>query len=288
MCETNYFSAILLYKELIKKFSDHEKADNSLYRLGKLYFLHNNYTEAIRTFEKLIDNYRKSNYIYGSYYYLGLIHLVKNDINHAIEFFDTVIKQRKKHKFHIESLVGKANCYFEKKKYDKCVYYFKEALKIKNKNYYPTIYLGLGNSYYKQKNYDKAYYYLRKVAKECPGSPEYELAMEKIEFIKNNKTIFDQIDWSKFKAEERPDEKKPKKKYYTIQIASVKNKRFANDWRIRLKSTGFPAFSKTAKTDKGTFYRTCVGKYETMEQAKKDKKNIEHKFKLDCIIVELK
>jgi len=144
----------------------------------------------------------------------------------------------------------------------------------------------------KKKNIKKAFIILsrheRKIIKtKFPGSPEYELAKDKIVFIKNNKTIFDQIDWSKIIVAERPDEKKPKKKYFSIQISSVTNKRFANAWRIRLKSNGFPAFSKTAKTDKGLFFRTYVGKYKTKDRALNIKNQIEHKFKLKCLVVEL-
>lgn len=285
--EKNYYSTIIIYKELINKFPEYKKTDEALYRLAKLYLLHNNYTEGIRTFEKLMKGYKKSNYLYGSHYYLGLTYLIKNNYTDSLKYFNFIIKKNKKEKFFILSLIGKANVFFEKKKYKQSISTFKEALKIKKKNYYPSIFYGLGNNCCKLKKYEKAYYYLKKVVKEYPGSGEYELAIEKINFIKDNKTIFDQINWEKFKAEERPGKGKPPVKYYSIQIASVKNKRFANDWRIKLKTAGYITFIKKIKNNNGVFYRTYVGKYKNKKKALDIKKKIAYSFKLNGIVIEL-
>ncbi len=286
--ETNYYSAIILYKELIKKYPEHRRTDEALYRLGKLYLLHNNYTEAARIFKKIINTYKKSNFFYGTHYYLGLIYLIKSDFQEAIEYFDYVIDKKKKDKFHILSIIGKGNCYFEIKDYNKSIYYFKIGVKIKNKNYFPSLFYGMANSYLKNKKYNEAYDFFRLVVKQFPGSSEYELALEKLNYIKNNKTIFELIDWTKYKKEERPKEIKPKKKYYYIRVASVKNKRYANDWRIKLKTSGYTSKIQTAKTDKGTFYRTLIGPYKKKKDAEKTKKDIERKFKLKGTIIEFK
>ncbi|MBU1076991.1 MAG: tetratricopeptide repeat protein [Spirochaetes bacterium] len=287
LLEKNYYSSILLYKELITRFPKYEKADEAYYRLAKLYLLHNNYSESLRTFESLNKEYKKSNYLYGSDYYTGLIYLIKKDYSDSLKFFNRVIKQKKTDKFYILSLIGKANILFEKKKYDQSIDIFKETLNLKDRNYYPSAFFGLGNNYYKLKKYDKAYYYLKRIIKEFPGSSEYELAMEKINFIKDNKTIFDQINWDKYKPEERPLQKQ-KIDLYSIQIASVKNKRFANDWRIKLKTAGYSTFIKSIKTKEGVFYRTCVGKYEKRSDAEDVLKKIKYDFKLEGTIITIK
>ncbi len=283
--EEDYYSSILTFKELFVKFPEYKRTDEALYRLGKLYFLHNNYTEAIRTFELLQSNYPKSDFIYGSNYWLGITHLIKGNHLTAIEYFNKVIDYNKKDRFYILALIGKANTYFDKKDYKKSIKIFKKALKLKNKNYFPQIYLGLANSYMKLKNYHKAYYYYKKIMKEFKGTPEYEVAMNKIEFMESNRTIFDKINIKKIIPERK---EKKLREYYTVQLASVKNKRYANDLRIKLKVQGYNTFMQTVKTDRGIFYRTLVGKFKSKKSAQKLQKEIKHKFKINGIITKIK
>lgn len=283
--EEDYYSSILAFRNLLVKFPEYKKTDEVLYRLGKLYFLHNNYTEAIRVFELLHKDYPKSDFIYGSNYWLGITHLIKGNTEIAIKYFDKVIKYDKKDKFYIMAMLGKGNAYYERQEYNKAIDIYKEALELDEKNYFPNIYLGLANSYMKEKDYDKAYYYYKKILKEFAGSPEYELALEKIEYIENNRTIFDNIKIDKL----FPDKKREadKEKYWSVQLASVKNKRYANNLRIKLKVQGYDSFMKSIETDKGKFYRTLVGKFKNKPDAEKLQKELNHKFKLKGIVVSI-
>ncbi len=284
--EEDYYSSILAFKELLVKFPEYKKADEALYKLGKLYFLHNNYTEAIRIFEHLQDNYPKSDFIYGSNYWLGITHLIKRNYSTAIEYFNRVLNYNKKDRFYILALIGKANTYFEKRNYKKSIKFYKTALKLKNKNYFPQIYVGIGNSYIKMKNYRKAYYYYKKILKEFKGTPEYEIALRKIKFMESNRTIFDKLNVKRI-FPQKGEKKKKRRKYYTVQLSSVKNKRYANNLRIKLKVHGYNAFMRTVNTDKGKFYRTMVGKFKNKKEAINLRNEIKHKFKINGIIAKI-
>ncbi len=282
--EDDYYSSILTFRDLLVKFPDYKKADEAIYRLGKLYFLHNNYTEAIRTFETLQQKYPNSNFIYGSNYWLGVTHLIKGNYAVAIEYFEKVLNYNKKDDtFYILSLIGKANVYFEQKDYDKSIYVYREAMELNKTNYLPQIYLGMANTFLKKKVYDKAYYYYKMVLKKFSGTPEYEISLQKIKFIENNRTIFDKLNVEKIFSKNDTGEEKVKK-YYTVQLASVKNKRYANDLRLKLKIQGYEAFMRRVETDKGVFYRTMAGKFKSRESALKLAEEIKHKFKLDGIV----
>ncbi|MBN1899441.1 MAG: tetratricopeptide repeat protein [Spirochaetes bacterium] len=281
--EEDYYSSILMFKELVVKFPDYGRVDEALYRLGKIYFLHNNYSQAIRTFELLFEKYPRSDFLYGSTYWLGIVYLVKGNFMEADDFFNRVIEYKKKDKFHVLALIGRGNVQFEKQKYKKSVDLYKEALELKQKNYFPQIYLGLGNANLKLKQYDKAHYYFKKIMKEFTGTPEYEIAWSKIEFLESNKTIFDQI-----KSERvLPHKEKEKRTFYSVQVASVKNKRYANDLRIKLKVQGFESFMDDIETDKGKFYRTLVGKCKSKLKAQGIMDQINHKLKIKGIIIKI-
>ena len=287
--EKSYYSAILIYKDLIEKFPQYSKRDETLYRLGKLYLLHDNLSESIRTFEKIINDYNKSDYFYGSHYYLGVIYLTKSDEKEALQYFDYIIQQNKKDKFFVMALIGKGNIYYDNKDYNKGIDFYKQALDVKLKNLYPVIYLGLANSYMKLKDYENAYYYYKMILKDFPGSSEYELALDKLKYMNETKSILDKIDFEKMKMERPRAITKTglAKEYYTIQISSEKDKRYANDWRVKLKVQGFDSFFREYKTKTNVFYRTYVGRFDSQEQAEAEKKKVELKFKLDCIITKI-
>ncbi|MDD5067594.1 MAG: tetratricopeptide repeat protein [bacterium] len=284
LLEEDYYLAVIMYKELISKYPEYPRADEALYRLAKLYFLHSNYTEAVRYFEKLQMDHAKSSFAYGTRYYLGLIHLIKGKHDKAMLFFDQVITPGKKDKFHILALIGKANSCYEKQDYRTSIALLKQAAEQKNPNHLPAVYLGLGNNYMKIKTYDKAYYYYKKILKEYPGSSEYEPAQQKIEYMKEKNTILDKINLDKTSGEKTGPQKK-ESSFYFIQVASVQDKRLANELRIKLKTEGYDPFLQEVRTEKGLFYRTCVGRFTGREEAEKIKKDIDYKFKLDTVVL---
>jgi len=282
--EEDYYSAVIYFKELTLKFPEYEKSDEALYRLGKLYFLHNNYTEAINTFENLQNRYPKSYFIYGSNYWLGIVHLLKNDYEVSIKYFDKVLNEKKKDKFYFLSFLNKGNALYEMGNYKDAIDIFNSALKESEKNYIPSIYLGLANCYMKLKDYENAYNFYKNILKEYPGSPEYEIAYKQIKFIEDNKTIFDKLNVKKIF--ETPQKKVSKEVFYSVRVSSVKEKRFANDFRIRLKIQGYDAFMKSAIVGNERFYRTYIGKFKTKEEAEKLKEEVKIKLKLQDIFVE--
>ena len=78
---------------------------------------------------------------------------------------------------------------------------------------------------------------------------------------------------------------KKNSKFYSVQVASVKNKRFANDWRIKFRTQGYETFMKTIKTSSGKFYRTYVGRFKSREEALKVRNELKQKFKIKGIVV---
>lgn len=284
--EENYYLAVVTLKDLINKYPEYKRMDEALYRLAKLYFLHSNYTESIRYFSRIREEFPKSHYHYGSAYYLGLAHLIRTDHTKARLYFDEVLALNKKENFHVLALAGKAHSFYETGEYAKSVDLFKQALALKNAEHEAALYLGLGNSFLKMKDYGKAYYYYKKVVREFAGSSEYELALEKIDTMKKSKTILDKI---RLDIEKKPvpSAAEPAKEFFTVQAASVKDKRLANDLRIKLKSHRFDPFLLTAETKEGTFFRTCVGKFSSAAEAQKTKTEIDRRFKLDSVIVKI-
>ncbi len=279
----DYYTSVLIFKELVLKFPDYKKADEVFYRMGKLYFFHNNYTEAIRVFEQLLKKYKKSNYLYGAKYWTGLCNLMLGKNQRAFEYFESVLKYEKKDRFYYLAVIGKANVFFEGNKHWDAVKLLKQEIKHGvDKNFIPSFYLGIAKNYLKIKKYDKAYYYYKLILKNYSGTPEYEIAIKQMKYMKDKKTIFNQI----FVPSENPNYKnKAVKPYYTIQVSSVKNKRIANDWRVKLKVQGYSTFMESVKIKNSKYYRTYVGKYKTKKQAQIVRGKLKMKYKLDCIVV---
>ncbi len=280
--EEDYYTAILIFKELVMKFPDYPKADEVMYRMGKLYFFHDNYTEAIRTFKNLIKTYRKSNYIYGSKYWIGLCYLLLGKLDDADEYFKKVIKYKKKERFYYLSVIGIANVLFEQNRHWDAIKFLKLEMKnIKNRNFIPTFYLSIANNYQKVKKYDKAYYYYKLIVKKYAGAPEYEIAYKQIKYMEDKKTIFNTI----FDVPVNDKSRTNKGGFYTIQISSVRDKRIANDWRVKLKVQGYKTFMESVIVNKKKYYRTYVGKYKSRSTAEKIAARLKRKYKLNCIIV---
>ncbi len=287
LLDEDYYTSILIFKELILKFPEYKRVDEVLYRMGKLYFFHNNYSEAIRSFQKLIKEYKKSNYVYGSKYWIGVCQLILGKYNEAISFFKQVLVYKKYDRFYYRALMGLANSYFESKKYWSSIKLLKDSLKKRvPENYKPSIYLGIAKSYLKVKKYSKAYYYYKLIIKKYSGNPEYEIALKEIKFIKSKNLIIDKIiAENPLLKKDFPSKNKKKSNFYTIQISSVKDKRIANDWRIKLKAQGYDTFMESVKINGTKFYRTYVGKFKNKKEAFKIARKIKIKFKIDYIVV---
>ncbi|MCX7984033.1 MAG: SPOR domain-containing protein [Bacteroidetes bacterium] len=56
---------------------------------------------------------------------------------------------------------------------------------------------------------------------------------------------------------------------YTIQVIAFKEKKRADEISENLQVAGYPAFVEKVALKKGTWYRVCIGKYPTREDAKK-------------------
>lgn len=56
---------------------------------------------------------------------------------------------------------------------------------------------------------------------------------------------------------------------YTIQVIAFKEKKQAEEVRENLEIAGYPAFVEKVALKNGAWYRVCIGKYPTREDAKK-------------------
>lgn len=75
------------------------------------------------------------------------------------------------------------------------------------------------------------------------------------------------------------DIKEAIEKQYTIQVASFKQEKFANQEATNLKQKGFDSFV----VSKGNHIIVCVGKFDAFDQAKKFLSNLKNKYK-DCLV----
>lgn len=76
-------------------------------------------------------------------------------------------------------------------------------------------------------------------------------------------------------------------KSFAVQVASSKDKDRADMLAKKLTQEGYQAFVKTRDLgDKGIWYRICVGKYETKQQAESVLPKLQEKYQDSFIIVE--
>ena len=93
LIEDNYLIAADLFAGFIKKFPEHDLADNAAYWLGECYYSLNNFDKAITVFKDLVTKYPKSGKVPGALLKTGFGYLSLDDSNRAHHYLKTVLRK---------------------------------------------------------------------------------------------------------------------------------------------------------------------------------------------------
>lgn len=89
--EHNISTAQALLSDFVKKFPDHELADNALYWLGECSYTKGNYEQAAEIFKTLVQTYPKGQKVPDALLKTGYSYMSMDDVGQADHYFKQVI-----------------------------------------------------------------------------------------------------------------------------------------------------------------------------------------------------
>ena len=91
LLERNISKARTLFSDFVKKFPDHELADNALYWLGECSYTTGDYEKAAKIFKNLVQTYPKSPKIPDALLKTGYAYMSMDDVSQANHYLKQVI-----------------------------------------------------------------------------------------------------------------------------------------------------------------------------------------------------
>jgi len=92
LIEENYLIAGDLFIDFLKKFPEHDLADNAAYWLGECYYSLSEFKKAITIFKNLVTKYPKSGKVPGAMLKTGYAYLSLDDSNRAHHYLKKVLR----------------------------------------------------------------------------------------------------------------------------------------------------------------------------------------------------
>jgi tol-pal system protein YbgF len=89
--ERNISTAQALFSDFVKKFPDHELADNALYWLGECSYTSGNYEKAAKIFKTLVQTYPKGQKVPDALLKTGYAYMSIDNVSQANHYFKEVI-----------------------------------------------------------------------------------------------------------------------------------------------------------------------------------------------------
>ncbi|WP_462269281.1 tol-pal system protein YbgF [Desulfobacter sp.] len=93
LLERNISMAQTLFSDFVKKFPDHELADNAFYWLGECSYTTGNYETAAKIFKELVQTYPKGQKVPDALLKTGYSYISIDDVNQANHYFKQVIRR---------------------------------------------------------------------------------------------------------------------------------------------------------------------------------------------------
>lgn len=164
-----YYTAECLYKlgdypgavfEFEKEITYHQLSnfrEESLYKLGLIYYNLKQYQKSRERLSTLISTYPENEHYGSALYWIGEAYTVEQKYDEAIEFFNQAIQQKRNNSFLDYSVYTLATIYEKKKEYKKAVEFYDMLLSYyKNSTLAPTAQIRIGYCYYKLKEYENS------------------------------------------------------------------------------------------------------------------------------------
>lgn len=91
LLERNISMAQTLFSDFVKKFPEHELADNALYWLGECSYIKGDYDTAANIFKRLVQTYPKGQKVPDALLKTGYSYMSIDDVSQANHYFKQVI-----------------------------------------------------------------------------------------------------------------------------------------------------------------------------------------------------
>ncbi len=155
--ERNYYSARLLFQEIVHKDPLGDYGDDAQYYLALTYFYEGEYKSSIFEFRVLMRDYPTSKFTVRADYWVGECYFFLKDYTASLETHHAFVRKHPNHKRAAYSLYTTGYIYMQQKRYDEAIAEFKRALdKYADSKIAPDIALNVGIAFYNSREYSEA------------------------------------------------------------------------------------------------------------------------------------
>ncbi|MES0488402.1 MAG: tetratricopeptide repeat protein [Leptospirales bacterium] len=155
--QKSFYSARLLFQEILNKDSRGEFGDDSQYYIALTYYYEADYKSALFEFRVLLRDYPNSSYEVKARYWEGECFYYLKDYRQALSTHYKFIKDFPESKRAAYAIYTIGYMYILTERYDDAVFTFRDALnKYPKSNISPEIALQLGIAHYNNRDYSKA------------------------------------------------------------------------------------------------------------------------------------
>lgn len=155
--DRNYYSARLLFQEILHKDPLGDYGDDSRYFMALTYYYGGNYNTALFEFNVLLRDFPNSSYVAGARFWIGESYYFMNRYSEALENHYNFISTYPDHQRTPYAYYTRGYIYMQQKRYEEAIQEFSTALdKFKDSPVSVNLAVQKGIAYYNLKAYGKA------------------------------------------------------------------------------------------------------------------------------------
>ncbi len=155
--EKNYYSARLLFQEILHKDPTGEHGDDAQYYNALTYFYEGEYRSAIFEMRLVIRDYPVSPFVPRAYFFTGESYFYLKDYKTALESHHAFVRRYPEHPLAPDALHTTGFIFLEQKRYEEAISEFRRILdKYPDARVAPSAALQLGIAYYNIRDYTAA------------------------------------------------------------------------------------------------------------------------------------
>lgn len=171
--DKNYYSARLLFQEIIHRDPLGEYGDDAQYYYALTYFYDGEYKSAIFELRSLIRDYPNSPFVPRGYFYIGESYYFLQDYKTALESHNSFLRKYSDHPLAPEAIYTMGYIFQEQKRYDEAIYEFQKIVeKYPNSKMVSKAHFQMGLAYFNLKEYSRARREFQAVLLKFPESEE--------------------------------------------------------------------------------------------------------------------
>jgi TolA-binding protein len=176
--------------ELLQKYPDTKLKDKATYYLGEIMLKQNRTEEALNYFNKINQEFTASTFLPDSLFNTALIYFNQNNLNESLKLLLTITKKYPKSEKSAKAFLLLGDIYRKNKEYENAIKAYQNVIKkFPKTDFIDNAIFKLAELYENDppvRNLELAKTYYEKIINYYPDSEFYQLAVERLDFIKKN------------------------------------------------------------------------------------------------------